>query len=252
LANASYITCTICSKGKLIATNGSREITKINKLSTCSNCGFVRVNNKNYNPPNMKAGPRLGTSTQAGRNFEMARMAAIICQDYNLSAAIHNSGVTKDGERIMNIPMVSELSSLSTDSNIHSLNSYHTPGERKYDIIILNETLQTMTKKGDLVTILNDLKQDGICVASSDLNNGSDISKSKFFEAPPTQSMWSGKSLAICAKDAGAYIDFRVPHIAVKKRYTRKRYVLFYKSTKIENSIRLYFSKTPHAPSEKT
>lgn len=244
-------TCAICSVGELIAYKGLGDKNKVNNLSVCTNCDFVRVNGKTYSSPNMKSAVRLGTTNLAGRNFEIARMAALICQDYELSVTIHNCGVTKDANRILNIPMVSDVCSLNTDPNILSLNSNYIPGEQKYDVIILNETLQAFTNKDNLVAILNDLKHDGLCIASTDLNDGSNISESKFIEAAPTQSMWSGKSLAVCAQDAGAYIDFRVPKIAVKKKYRRKRYILFYRSSKIENSVRLYFSKTPHAPSEK-
>lgn len=198
----------------------------------------------------MKPAARLGTESVAGRNFEMARMGAMICQQYDLSLGIHQAGVTQDGERILNIPMISSVASIETASNAVGLGQKNMIGQQKYDVILMNETLQTIDNKADVIALLGDLKDDGICIASTDLNIGDGLDGSKFIEAATTRSMWSGKSLALCASEAGTHIDFRVPLLAVKKRYMRKRYALFYKSPKIENSIRLFFSKTPHAPSE--
>jgi hypothetical protein len=220
--------------------------------AVCTHCGFVTLPKKTLQAANTQPNARLGTETSAGRSFEMARMAALICQRYDLSVGLHNPGMTKDVERISKIPMISEVASLLTENGVTNFDPKFQPGDRTFDIIIMNETLQTIRSKDRLASILKDVGPDGLCIGSTDLNDGSDISESKFLNSRFTGAMWSGKSLNICAGEADLFTDFRVPTIAVKNKYRRKRYVFFYKSSKIENAIRLYFSKTPHAPSERS
>lgn len=234
--------CPICNSKKFAPSQGLTA-------SICSDCGFVH--NPNHNsPPNLAYDPRMGTVEKAGRNYYVALMGAVILGRYNLKLGIHRPGVTQDVQRISGIPMISEVSAIEESQGVTSFSPQHAVGKKKYDIIVSNETLQTISTPSDIQSLFGDVKKDGLLIASTDLNDGSNLSNSKFLEARSSAAMWSGGSLTRMAEAAGGYIDFRVPKNSIKKNLHRKRYVMFYRSEEVERAIRLYFSTVTYGPAE--
>lgn len=166
-------------------------------------------------------------------------------------------GVTKDIRRISALPQVAKVTAAcyptadAPDGASVTRIDAADASKGLFDLTIVNEVAQTLEAPSEgLAGMLRSVKPNGLVIVSTDLYDGSDLDKLAFPRAPGHRWFWTGSAMVRVAASEGFHVDVRIPKLAVKKKYWRKRYVLLSPSGDVMKRVRNYFGSVLHAPSE--
>lgn len=227
----------------------------------CNSCGFVNnpdnihiYETKRFTegsiPGNKK---RVGDGCTPGREYRMAETAIkILNSKTKKDILIFGAGLSKDHELIKENNIGNKIKITDLENFQQADNFIKMCSDNKFDIIIASEVIEHFENpKIDFINLFNKMRKNGIIIASTNIHDGSNISRLVYPFSPGHVSYYSGKSLIKISKKYGIKVDFRLPKISQNKLGgPRKRYVIFYKTEKINNLIIDYFSKNCFALSE--
>jgi len=262
--------CIVCtSSNTKTETIQSKLNKKQFKFIICNSCNLVR-NPKNTHvyeklhftegsiPGNSK---RVGDGIRAGREYRMAETALQILNNRinekeiiskNKEILIFGAGLSRDHELIKNNLLIDNIKITDTENFQNSDNYINILNKKKFDIVIASEVIEHFEDpEKDLSLLASKINKKGLIIASTNIHDGTDISRLVYPFSPGHVTYYSGKSLIILAQKLGLKVDFRLPVISQNKLGgPRKRYVLLYKSNNVHNLILDYFSKNCFALSE--
>lgn len=257
--------CIICESNKIYKKKIQSQLSeKTFDFLFCNSCDLVR-NPKNQHiytklkftegsiPGNKK---RVGDGVTPGREFRMVETALNILNNANRNddktALIFGAGLSKDHELIRKNIIIKNIK-ITDIENFQSSEHYTSiHSKEKFDIVIASEVIEHFEDPiNDMKNLLSKIKPDGIVIASTNIHDGSEISRLVYPFSPGHVMYYSGRSLITLAKKLGYKVDFRLPKISQNKLGgPRKRYVIFYKNIEVEELIIEYFSKNCFALSE--
>lgn len=89
-------------------------------------------------------------------------------------------------------------------------------GSRSFDLGVACEVMEHFTDPlSDFGEILSNLTDDGVFIASTNINDGSNLSRHWYPFTPGHVSYWSAPALAFVGEQHGFQVDFRVPEVAL-------------------------------------
>jgi hypothetical protein len=220
----------------------------------CRECGFVSIPRGESKYRAMTAihelpspGDRGGVEDRPGREFFMARMAAEILGRGDLDVLVYGAGRSMDNVHIGRLPKVrlsavGDIMKVRDDANFVDITK---PAERKYDVVVASEVVEHFrSPRSDFAHLLEYVKDDGLLVCGTTINNGGALEKHRYIFYPDHTAYYSPRSLSLIADAFGWFLDFR------PVRQGPKRYVFFTRSPDIARRTTCYFGRRVFAPSE--
>jgi hypothetical protein len=125
--------------------------------------------------------------------------------------------------------------------------------DEKFNILIACECIEHFTDlESNFVTLLSKLSKNGIAIFSTNINDGTSLSKHGYPFIVGHTSYYSGRSLQKIAKriDASLEVDFRSPLASLGQLGSTKRYVIMHSDSAIRDAISEYFAAHLMADSE--
>lgn len=224
------------------------------EFTICESCGFhyAAKNKKAYRAENdFGQSVRVGDGVRAGREFEMARCGLEILGLQKARVLVYGAGVSRDHELIAKLPNVSVCK--VTDTGDFQKTDAFIPLDAKesFDLVILCEVAEHFVdpRKG-FASVLAFLSDTGLLLVSTNIFDGSDLSKHEYPFARGHVSYYSGQSMVELGRLFGRECDFRLPACALGGPGPRKRYMFFFKEPTLRTRIGLHFARVPLAYSE--
>ena len=199
---------------------------------------------------------RVGTESEPGREFRMARMAKEILDLSGIetrSILIFGAGLSKDylwvGREFPSIRVsVCDLENFQKVDDFVPIDS-----NEKFDVLVACECIEHFTNlETDFSTLFSKLSKNGIAIFSTNVNDGSGVSKQGYPFVVGHTSYYSGRALQEIAKRIGSSIevDFRAPLASLGQLGATKRYVIMHSDPAIRCAVSEYFSSHLMADSE--
>lgn len=194
---------------------------------------------------------RNANSERPGREFHMAQMGLEILNRPDLQVSFFGAGLNTDWQWVERIhPTVRtklvDLENLQAMPNFEPITEA-TPS----DIVVASEVIEHFEEPvAHFQSLLRLLKDDGLLICSSNIYDGTDISRHMYPFVPGHVAYWTPLALIQVAASAGCFVDFRTPEIGLGRGGPRKKYILFYRSPEIAYRVALYFGTHMFAPSE--
>jgi hypothetical protein len=228
-------------------------------LHVCPACGHVANpgNTMDYRAyraiDELALDARVGTADRQGREFNMAEMAVAILQRPDLDVLIFGAGRSLDNRHIENLDgvrnvVISDIMRLREDGAFIEADQ---PAPRRFAVVIASEVVEHfLHPRVDLPHLLSFVDDGGLLVCSTNILDGTDVTKQFYVYIPGHTSLYSAHSLSLLARENGYLIDFRLPMVATGYAGLRKRYVLMTRSPDVMAAIAEYFGSHAYAPSE--
>jgi RNase P subunit RPR2 len=227
-------------------------------VQICRECGYI-ANPDNFNDytkykslNQFPVSARVGTETQPGREFHMAKMGAQILGGRSLDVMIFGPGRSVDYKHVKKLPRVGSVR-IGDIVELHDQPDFVNVLEKsdaRFDIVVASEVIEHFTDPGnDFPRLFNLLKKRGLLICSTNIYGGGDLNKHNYLYVWGHTSYYSPRAIERLAADNGMHFDFRVPIVAARAG-PRKRYVIFTPSADRLPDIARYFGKHAFAPSE--
>lgn len=226
----------------------------------CQSCGLIRHPNNlggftkkisNDTLEGKLRNFRNGTEERPGREFYMAKMGLDILNKDQGEISFFGSGLNIDHlwikQKFPNIlTKLVDLENMQNIDNFESINDATVS-----DVVIACEVIEHFSEPVEhFKSLLRLVKNDGILICSSNIYDGTDISRHQYPFVPGHVTYWTPLALIKLASDMGFFVDFRTPFIGLTRGGPRKKYIIFYKNTQNLFATSLYFALNMHAPSE--
>lgn len=271
MSNNNIYTCKACGGFNIISQKLTCDVwgdytNKSVDFINCQSCDFNFAPNnfhdfsktKNFtegaNTPDQSS--RVGSAENPGREYHMAKMAIDILNKNNKptkSILIYGTGLSLDHIHLSN--ELPEINVSITDlENFQNSDKYIAiTTHDKFDIVIACEVIEHFTElRSSFNNLLSKLNDDGILICSTNISDGTSLSKTSYPFIHGHTAYYSGNSLVKILKSINAAIcvDFRTPTGSLTTLGKNKRYVLIYRKPSISQAISLYFSSHFMAPCE--
>jgi Methyltransferase domain len=254
--------CSVCLSRRVRAeqVTYAKDATKSFPLQICEDCGYV-ANPKNFNDyreyeslDQFPITARVGTDERPGREYHMARMGVSMLPGKALDVMIFGPGRSVDYKRVQTLPKVANVR-IGDVVKLHDRPDFINVLEKtdaRFDLIIASEVIEHFTDPGnDFPRLFGLLKKRGLLVCSTNINDGSDLTKHTYLYIKGHTSYYSPGAIERLATDNGMRFDCRLPIAATTFAGPRKRYIFFTPSYDRLSNIARYFAAHPYAPSEK-
>jgi len=256
--------CPVCgsaeTRRKLVTNPALGRTTAIRR---CLSCGHVKVM-KNFHDYTKTASisdlgrglaPRFGTEDTPGREFAMANMAADVLGRGKLDVLVYGAGRSLDNRHIATLPKVRRVAigDIMRVRDEPDFVDTSQPAKENFDIVIACEVIEHFTHpRKDFERLLGYVHRAGIVVCSTNIYDGSDLSRHNYIFGRGHVSYYTPEALRRIAKANRMHVDFRLPASSQGEAGPRKRYVIFSHSQEVMEAVSDYFGRTPYAPSEKS
>jgi hypothetical protein len=191
---------------------------------------------------------RVGNGETPGREYAMAVMGMKILAKPAPSILIVGPGLSRDylllGRQFPKSTIaVSDVGNFMGASNFVPLDSR----DSQFDIVVACEVIEHFVNfESDFGNLLSKRRQDGLVIASTNVNNGHPLHKTIYPFSRGHTAYHTGPSLQAIASRFGLEVDFRAPNTGGP----RKRYVIFGNPDGMRKTA-LHFSSQLFAPSER-
>ena len=253
--------CLICGHGGLTRRTVAwrKNTERAREVTICRNCGFVaaaelssdRYRGKTSLEELPTVGARAGTLEKAGREFQMARMAADILDRPEADVLVYGAGRSMDNHHIKALPNVGhvaigDIMNARDDMEFHDANQ---PARRQFDIVVASEVIEHFRNpRENFQQMFQFVNDEGIVVCGTSLRGRRPLRDQRYLFYPDHTALYSPESLLLIAGETGFHLDVRHP----EGLGPRKRYVIWTRSTRTRDMVTRYFGYNPVAPSEKT
>jgi SAM-dependent methyltransferase len=253
--------CLVCGHGGLVRRTVAwrKNANRARDVTICRHCGFVaaaELSNDRYRGKTSleelpTVGLRAGTMEQAGREFQMARMALDILGREESDVLVYGAGRSMDNHHIKALPNVGhvaigDIMNARDDMEFHDANE---PARRQFDIVVASEVIEHFRNPRENFRQLSQFVNDeGIIVCGTSLRGHRPLRDQRYLFYPDHTALYSPESLQLIAGETGFHLDLRHP----EGLGPRKRYVILTRSPQTMKLVTRYFGYTPIAPSEKT
>lgn len=227
----------------------------------CSECGLIRYPDnlgafkkvlESSNHASQDRSLRNANDERPGREFYMAEMGLEVLGKKDASISFFGSGLNTDhiwikGKYPEATTKLVDLENMQEVENFEAI-ANATPS----DVVIAAEVIEHFTEPVEhFQSLLRLLKPNGILICSSNIYDGTDLSRHIYPFVPGHVAYWTPLSLIKLASDNGCFVDFRTPEIGLTRGGPRKKYIIFYRGVEMLFRMSLYFGSHMHAPSEK-
>lgn len=195
---------------------------------------------------------RNATDDRPGREFHMAGMGLEILGRPAAEVSFFGAGLNTDWQWLeREYPQV--RTKLVDLENMQDAQHFETIDEATpSDIVIASEVIEHFIEPvAHFASLLRLVRDDGILICSTNIYDGSDVSRHQYPFVPGHVAYWTPLSLVKLASDAGCFVDFRTPEMGLRRGGPRKKYIIFYRSIEVFYRVSLYFGTRMFAPSEK-
>jgi len=258
------MTCKICKNDtveRLITSRTKNSAGTTLKCFECTTCGYINLpdNIEKYDSymsddenHKIRAQKRNGNKFRPGREYYMALTGTNIIREKNLEISFFGSGYNIDHDWYKNSFPQSTVKIVDLENYQSHENYQHPDNCSASDLVIASEVIEHfMNPDYDFKNLFKAVKDNGLIICSTNINDGSDLAYHDYPFAAGHCSYWSPFSLIQMAGRFGFFVDFRTPEIAVKRAGKRKKYIFFYKDFSVMLKIGAYFAVNIFAESEK-
>ncbi len=257
-ANKSAPRCRVCHSSALrtqSATHTKAEgKTRTLEFTICESCDFCYAakNKKAYHTEtDFGQSARVGDGSRPGREFEMARCGLEILGLPEARVLVYGAGVSRDHELIGKLPGVSVCKATDTDNFQETGAFIPLDAKESFDLVILCEVAEHFVHpRKAFASVLGFVADTGLLVVSTNISDGSDLSKHDYPFARGHVSYYSGQAMVELGRHFGHHCDFRLPACALSLPGPRKRYIFFFRDAAVGARISLHFARVPFAYSE--
>lgn len=209
-----------------------------------------------FNADPYSAFGRVGTDSKPGREYSMARMGKEILHlaDKKVgSILLFGAGLSKDHAWLRKeFPSVRvsvcDLENFQNIDNFVPINA-----NERFDVLVACECIEHFTElESNFTNLLSKLSNNGIAIFSTNINDGTSVSRHGYPFIVGHTSYYSGRALQKIAKrvDASLEVDFRAPLASLGQLGGTKRYVIMHSDPAIREATSEYFAAHLMADSE--
>jgi SAM-dependent methyltransferase len=199
-------------------------------------------------------GSRCGTHDTTGREFGMAKLAAVVLGRPRLDVLVYGAGRSLDNLHIAKLPKVrrvaiGDIMRVRDEADFIDIGA---PAKETFDVVIASEVIEHFKNpRKDFAQLFSFVHRAGILVCSTNVYDGGNLNRQTYILARGHVSYYTPAALRRIAKANKMHVDFRLPASAKGAAGPRKRYVIFSHSQDVMESLSDYFGSQPYAPSEK-
>jgi len=194
---------------------------------------------------------RNANEQRPGREFHMAQMAIEILGRPDAHVSFFGAGLNTDWKWLQRVHPKSRSTLVDLENMQDAAHFEHITQASPADIVIASEVIEHFEEPlAHFETLLRLVKDDGLLVCSTNVYDGTDISRHEYPFVHGHVSYWTPNALACVGRKTGYFVDFRTPKIAMSRGGPRKKYILFYRDVETTYKVGTYFGTQMFAPSE--